>query len=72
MSYGLWEEATELAMNLIDATLGRRNSEEFDFSIKKISAHDATEPVIPYGDINILASELEDRILDEPKLKSVS
>ncbi|ODN00860.1 hypothetical protein Ocin01_05816 [Orchesella cincta] len=59
MTYGKWEEATTLVVNMIDAVLGRRPQEEFDASIQKISSYDPVEPVLPFTDINVLANEMK-------------
>lgn len=61
MRYGLWEDAADLVLKMIDAILGRRPQEEFDPSIQKISAYDPVEPVLPFTDVNILANELQVR-----------
>ncbi len=58
MRYGQWQEATDLAVEMFDAILGRISREKFDQSIQKISAYDPVEPVLPFNDINILVNEL--------------
>ncbi|CAL8125777.1 unnamed protein product [Orchesella dallaii] len=68
MKYGIWEEATTLVVNMIDAVLGRRPQQEFDPSIQKISSYDPVEPVLPFSHINLLVNELKVRGRSEPNL----
>ncbi|CAL8077044.1 unnamed protein product [Orchesella dallaii] len=68
MKYGIWQEATSLAMSMIDAVLGRCPNEEFDPSIQVISKYSPVEPVLPFTDINLLVNELKVRGRAEPNL----
>jgi len=71
MKYGVWGECTKLVLQLLEATLGRRDCSEFDKTIIKISAFEHTEPAIPFDEINVLVTNLERLSRDEPQLLKV-
>ncbi|CAG7728027.1 unnamed protein product [Allacma fusca] len=58
LRYGDWEEATDLAVRVIDAALGRVPASEFDPSIHKVDTFEPI-PVIPYTVIDMLCHQME-------------
>lgn len=70
MRFGYWEEAAELVLEVLDVALGRRDSKEFDPSIKPVSPYEST-PIIPYNTIEDLANQINQRILGMPKLQMI-
>lgn len=71
LRYGEWEAATDLSLKVIDATLGRCLTTEFDYTIKKLSAYDADLPQIPMTNINILSGTLKRDMPKDPFLQEV-
>lgn len=70
--YGEWEKATELCIRLLHALLGKRSSDEFDPTIKRINPYAPVEPVIPETVIQRLIGQMEARKSSNPKVVPVS
>ncbi len=71
LRFGDWEEATTIALDVLDAALGRRNTSEFDPSIQTITSY-LPMPIIPYTVIEDLANQMNVRIEEQPELEEVS
>lgn len=69
--FGDWNEANDLAIQTIDATLGRRDTNEFDQTVNKITPF-LTDPLLPYTAIDVLANQLHAKMANQPELNEVS
>jgi len=70
LRYGELEEATTLAVDIVDATLGRRDAKEFDPSIETVTPHLA-DPILPYTMIDLLAADLTAKKEKEPRCEEL-
>jgi len=70
MRFGDWEEAADIALDLLDVVLGRRNSNGYDPSIQVVSSYLATI-IIPYTTIEDLANQMNLYIDEKPQLEQV-